>query len=343
MIHLTSSREDRRERWSTVRQRAHGRWTEILAALGVDDAILRRRNLPCPVCRSGTDRFQYTDRFGEGNYFCRSCGAGGGMKLLQAVRGLDFGQALHQVERCLGMLPAQRPPHGAPAYDGARLAQRLWAEARPIAAGDAVHRYLSNRGLQMADFPSDLRCHPAMGYYAKDSTGQSVRVAEHPAMLACVRDREGCIVTLHRTYLADGGKLRASDAKKLLSGGIDGAAVHLAEATEMLGVCEGVETALAVRLATNRPVWAALSAGNMEKLRLPSGVHHLRIYADNDGDSEFTGQLAAYALARRLRREPHGSALDIQVLVPPRPGADWADVWTDLWSLAPSDMAETWH
>ena len=62
-------------RVEAVKQRAHGRWTEVLASLGVDERILKRRPLPCPVCQSGVDRFQYTDRFGQGNYHCRKCWA----------------------------------------------------------------------------------------------------------------------------------------------------------------------------------------------------------------------------------------------------------------------------
>jgi putative DNA primase/helicase len=95
-------------RIEAVKQRAHGRWTEILASLGVDERILKRRNLPCPLC-GGTDRFQYTDKFGEGNYHCRQCGPGGGFKLLQAVMGVDFNTALRDVERCLGMMPVTAP------------------------------------------------------------------------------------------------------------------------------------------------------------------------------------------------------------------------------------------
>ncbi|MBL8302149.1 MAG: hypothetical protein JNM26_05190, partial [Ideonella sp.] len=48
------------ERIEAARLRAHGRWTEILAAGGVDARILQHRNGPCPLC-GGTDRFQYTD------------------------------------------------------------------------------------------------------------------------------------------------------------------------------------------------------------------------------------------------------------------------------------------
>ena len=86
-------------RVDAAKQRAHGRWTEILASLGVDETILKRRPLPCPVCKSGVDRFQYTDRFGQGNFYCRKCGPGGGFKLLQALRGEDFNTVLGEVER----------------------------------------------------------------------------------------------------------------------------------------------------------------------------------------------------------------------------------------------------
>ena len=54
-----------------LKSRAHGHWTSILRNLGVDEDILKGKNLPCPIdgC-GGTDRFQYTDKFGEGNYHC---------------------------------------------------------------------------------------------------------------------------------------------------------------------------------------------------------------------------------------------------------------------------------
>ena len=94
-------------RIDAVKQRAHGRWSEVLAAAGIEERILRHRNGPCPSC-GGTDRFQYTDKFGEGNYHCRQCGPGGGFKLLQAVRGVDFHAALCEVERCLGVPPGYR-------------------------------------------------------------------------------------------------------------------------------------------------------------------------------------------------------------------------------------------
>jgi putative DNA primase/helicase len=143
-------------------------------------------------------------------------------------------------------------------------------------------------------------------------------------MLACIQGPDGHAVTLHRTYLKDGQKATPHDAKKVLSAGINGAAIRLFEAGEELAITEGIETAIAVHLATAKPVWAGLSAGNL----LPETVRRVCIYADNDADADFDGQAFAFALARRLKKEEHRSGpRAVQVFVPRQSGMDWADVW----------------
>jgi putative DNA primase/helicase len=329
-------------RVEAAKQRAYGRWTEILASLGVEEAILKRRPLPCPVCKNGVDRFQYTDRFGQGNFYCRKCGPGGGFKLLQALRGEDFNTVLCEVERTLGMLPAVPTPTGAaPAAEGMKkLVQHIWDEARPVTAGDEVDRYLKGRGLSLTQYPAAIRCHPALGYFQKEGSAKPKKVAEYPAMLACVRAANGDAVTLHRTYLCDGRKLAAADAKKVLCAGFSGAAVRLDEAGDDLALCEGIETGIAVMLATAKPVWSTLSAGNLEKVLVPESVRRVSIYADNDADGDFTGQLSAFALARRLKREEDKDAPRcVRVFLPKNPGADWADVWQQRRSPAPRRAA----
>ena len=316
-------------RIEAAKQRAHGRWTEILASLGVDELILKRRNLPCPLC-GGTDRFQYTDKFGEGNYHCRSCGPGGGFKLLQALQGIDFNTALRDVERCLGMMPVMVPVRAnePSAERMQKLAQRIWNEAKPVTVGDEVDHYLTSRGVALPVYPKALRFHPALGYYQKDADGKSHKVAEYPAMLACIQGEDGHAVTLHRTYLQDGAKLAVPDAKKVLSSGINGAAVRLFEATEDLGISEGIEKSIALYLATGRPFWAGLNAGNLEKLWIPDSVRRVWIYADNDADGDFAGQAGAFVLARRLKREAHRTgSREVQVFVPKDAGVDWSDLW----------------
>lgn len=316
-----------------LKSRAHGQWTSILAALGVNEKILSGKNQPCPLpgC-GGTDRFAYTDRFGEGNYICRSCGPGGGLKLAQGVLGTKFGELLDDIERQLGTprVVAAGPVSGPSPERMKRLCQRIWHEAKPVTAGDDVDRYLRNRGLHLSIYPRSLRFHPALGYFEKQ-TGQqrSKKIAEYPAMLACVQGADGHAVTLHRTYLKDGRKALGENSKKVLSSGINGAAVRLVDPTDELAVTEGIETGLAVHLSTNKPVWAGLNCGNLEKLWMPDSVERLCIYADNDADAEFSGQVSAYALAQRVVRESvkRGLKRSVQVFVPNRAGADWADIW----------------
>jgi putative DNA primase/helicase len=312
-----------------LKRRAHGRWTDILRVLQIDDKILNRRNQPCPLC-GGTDRFQYTDKYGEGNYHCRGCGPGGGIKLLQACHGWDFSTALRRIEECIGAgSVSPRPaPRDIPHDKMKNLARRLWNEALPVMRGDEVDRYLSERGLQLPAYPKTLRFHPRLGYYEKDASGKSRKVGDLPAMLAAIQGADGHVVTLHRTYLRDGRKAFDGASKKVLSAGFCGGAVRLGEATDELSIAEGIETALAIYSGTGKPVWAAVNAGNMEKLWIPESVRHVGIYADNDADAGFDGQASAFILARRLRKEEKVSIeRHVEVFVPKLPGCDWADVW----------------
>ena len=313
-----------------AKDRAHGRWNHVLEACGVDRAVLNRKNQPCPLC-GGTDRFQYTDKDGDGGYYCRGCGPGDPFKLLQGAAGLTFLEALKRVEDCVGGMLARPEAARCPTPERMkRLSQKIWSEARPVTLGDEVDRYLRGRGIALSAFPRSLRFHPCLGYFEKGPGQQrATKVAEYPAMVACVQGADGHAITLHRTYLVGGRKARGGQSKKVLSSGINGAAVRLGEPTDELAITEGIETGLAVQLSTGKQMWCALSCGNMEKLWIPGSVNRVCIYADNDSNAEFAGQAAAFLLARRLMREARHDGIDrqVQVFVPKQPGADWADIW----------------
>ena len=322
------TKEQFEQRFQEARKNAFGRWTSILLALGVEEKVLNRKNQPCPLSGcGGTDRFQYTDKFGDGNYVCRACGAGGGFKMLMGYFDWSASTALRRVERSLCMQPAQAAPKHV-TKDSIALIHRILAETTPIVHGDEVDCYLQNRGLGMPSYPEVLRTHPALGYYEVDpATGKPVLVGRFPAMVASIHDRKGELVSLHRTYLQNGQKLAGRDAKKLLCGGINGAAIRLTPAGVELAVCEGIETGIAILKRTAQPIWIGICARNLESMWIPDEVRRLRIYGDNDADSMYDGQASAYILARLfLKRPATGDRRSAEVFIPRVAGADWANV-----------------
>lgn len=177
-----------------------------------------------------------------------------------------------------------------------------WEAGAPVDESPELARYLASRGLapDMPDFLL-LRFHPRVHYR---------HGIEHPAMLAPLV-LDGKLVAIHCTYLRqDGsGKADLEPARKVWkpSEGTNtkGAAIPLYPirapglAFTYMGVAEGVETALTLRkLRPGLPVWATVSAGGMRALKLPQGIAHLLIGADNDD----AGLEAARALGRRAAR-----------------------------------------
>jgi|SoiMethySBSTD1v2_1073268.scaffolds.fasta_scaffold240775_2 putative DNA primase/helicase len=263
--------------------------------------------LTCPRC-SPSRRKSYVRclavNVDKGTWRCWHCAWAGGL----------YGHS-----QAPAMPPLSRPPAQPDERKRATL-RRVWGEAGPITIGDPVHTYLHQRGipLPLADRPTVLRYHPHLIYRHED--GQRTY---HPAMVARVDNPSGCAVTLHRTYLtSDGRKAAVDTVKKLMSPAIAGAtrggAIRLYQAGDTLAIAEGIETALAVHLATGLPVWSTICAGGMERLVVPAEVQLVVICADHDT----AGLNAARALARRLLVEQRR----VKILTPDTPGADWADL-----------------
>jgi putative DNA primase/helicase len=64
-------------------------------------------------------------------------------------------------------------------------------------------------------------------------------------------------------------------------------------ATDVLGLAEGIETALSAAVLDGIPVWAATNAGMLTRFEPPPGVTTLRVYGDRDnaggGDAQVRG------------------------------------------------------
>lgn len=263
--------------------------------------------LACPMCSASRRKSHVAClavNADAGTWYCHHCGWRGG---------------LHGRLQSSVLPPLPRLPTGPDERKRAAL-RRAWTEASSLTAGDPVLIYLRQRGIDLpqSDMPTALRCHRHLTYRHDDG-----RRTFHPAMLARVDDPSGQGVCVHRTYLAsDGQKADVPTVKKLMSPAIAGAtrggAIRLYPAGETVAVTEGIETALAVRLATGLPVWSTICAHGMERLIVPAEVRLVVICADHDP----AGLNAAKALARRLLAEQRR----VKILTPDRLGADWADL-----------------
>ena len=211
---------------------------------------------------------------------------------------------------------------------------RVWQQALDPSDRRAtpLRRYLDRRGLSGVKLDGEVvRFHPALGYWQRDDRNEPELVGRYPAMVALVAGADGAPVTVHRTYLTpDGRKAPIAEPKKLMGypgNRLVGGAIRLFPAAPVLGVAEGIETALAVHLRTGMPVWSAISAGLLARLEPPAETSLVVVWADRDHSG--AGEGAALALHERLLHR----GIQVAVHLPPGPipagakGIDWADVW----------------
>ena len=316
-----------------TKARAEGAWLDILVAHGVDASLLTRSNRPCPAC-GGEDRFSFHPEDPDGFWFCRKCGHGDGFDLLGRVTGASFWEVLCMVRRHLGLPevePGRRPrsPRSARSSDSAVESRPNWLAdweaARPLSElpdDDPVVLYLQRRGLDVPRGTRALRSHPSLEYWSFDGEAP-VMLGRHPAMLSLLTDDEGRPESLHRTYLTpDGAKADVPCVKKLVRSRLEGGLIRISEPGDVLGVAEGVETALAASGIFGVPVWSAVSVGGFSRFKVPEGVRKVMVFGDNDAG--YAGQAGAYNLAMRLKRDDPG--LEVEVCIPSVEGYDWADV-----------------
>ena len=288
---------------------ARGNWPMILRKLGIGDEYLRNRHGPCPLC-GGVDRYRFDNLDDDGTYYCNQCGPGNGMTMVRKLRSVDFKTAC-DIIRGTGRFEPYIPP---PPAERKRRSSVARIELAMDHARDprVVDEYLTRRGIKAR---SDVLLGDRSCPYYDSKTGEFL--GKYPALVAPILAGDDTLESVQRIYDAP-----VEPRKKVMTPvhTITGAAVHLFRPNGVLGVAEGIETALAAHQLYNKPVWATISEGGMQAFEPPPTVKQVIIFGDND--ESFVGQQAAYQLAKKLTQK----GFKADVILPQKAGTDWLDV-----------------
>lgn len=186
-------------------------------------------------------------------------------------------------------------------------ALHLWHQGR-VLDGTIGERYLAARGLPGVG--GALRFHPAV------PDGPFPLTRFRPALLAAVRD-EHSLLAVHRTFLTPGiDPVPRADGRRAL-GSLGHGAVRLEPAGAILGLAEGIETALSVGVLFGIPCWAVLGAARFGRIAIPSDVSTLMLFLDQD---------PAGRAAETRARTAYGKRFTVIARYPAIEGQDWNDI-----------------
>ncbi len=334
----------------TLRPYLRGQWLHVLSTLvpELEAAITQKgRHVPCPV-HGGCDGFRlFNDAKSTGGGVCNTCGIfHDGFALLAWIKGWSFSRSVEEIGHVLGIdgRHSSSPPIVNYQRDEWKIKQQrkdkmiiqrlnqTWGETLSLEDRRAatVSHYFQRRGIairQWSDWDNVLRFHPNLPYH--DGKGQYVE--SFPALLGKIVTAKGRSATFHRIYLThDGNKAPVETPKKMMpipsDRSITGGAIPIGKPLEILGVAEGIETALAVSNATGQTCWSVVNATLLAKFTPPSNVKMLYIWADHDLSE------AGLNAANELKKKAWQQGILAQILTPPLPVSlgvnswDWNDV-----------------
>jgi len=349
---------------------AAGRWLDIFQYMcpGMFDNAIQKMgsHVRCPF-HGGDEDFRFvkkaTKKGGNteqtGVAMC-TCGTyADGFAVLHKAMGGRFIDVLKKVNEYLNgsELPAPLPAKkvairvkGPSSEEQAKLDAEVLAKVNALWSNGKVLNlkatpYYLERGIdpRILEDIQDVRTLESLGYYHKVND-ELTKLGSFPTILAAMRDVEGKLVAVHRTWLSKDRKEKAPvpKAKKLsMTPDASGASIRLfdAEGSDVLGLTEGVETGCGVRqLTTGRyfpdlgriPVWACYSAGNIKNFKVPEfllrTLRKIIVFADNDENG--TSYEAAKAFQERMAIEYPD--LIVEIRMPDVVGLDWLDVLVNL-------------
>ncbi len=236
---------------------------------------------------------------------CPNCQGGGNLPQGQGVRcwGISFEDFFlctreELSEGCketdTGYLHSYVNCHCGKPHDGTELRQNLEPAPKPNRnkdyalgiwndsvgpEGTSTHDYLRNRGIDILS--DEIRHHPALAHTPSGLWCE--------AMIVRVSDSKNQFLGIERHYI-DGGAKAFETQNKMSLGNTVGGSVKLGklDGSGVLGVAEGVITALTLNQELAVPTWACLGASNLHNIQLPplSLINTVKIFTDGDQDGE---------------------------------------------------------
>lgn len=267
----------------------------------------------CPVADHGKGR-------GDKNPSCTvKDGDVPGRVLFHCFAGCDPRDILDELrrrglveERAGGKRPPKRPslrpcstPRSEPEQDARAL--RLWLGGRPIIGTPAESYLTGERGLS-GPFPPSLRF--ACVFDEQNSM-------DRPALVTAVTRPDRKIIAVQVTFVTEHGTKAPVSVPRRTIGAMGTGAIRLAPCTDVLGLAEGVEKALAAMHLTGVPTWASAGAWRLHNVTVPDAVRELHLFADNDDAGRKAAERTAVLHTAEGRR--------VLLRFPPPDCKDWDD------------------
>ena len=260
---------------------AKGNWATIFSHYGLSPSK-RHSKEECPFCgRKGTFRIS-PERISYGGYIC-SCSAGNGFQLIQQVTGKQFAEVAKEIDEILGV-SYEKPkvkPHIITAID-------RWPNLSPVKGTDG-HKYLNTRGINVIP-----RRGVKFGY-------EQVNGKRYGCLYSVAVNNAGEPCYVHQTFL-DGDKkaeIPNYPTRKLttIKQTEDSIAIRLDNSDKVLGIAEGIESALSAKQRFKVPVFSTINTAFIKRFKAPAGVERLMIFADSDKNG--AGHAAAFECAHK--------------------------------------------
>lgn len=274
-----------------IRKSAAGHWIRIFEQFAGDvleDALNRiGRHVDCPFHpkgRDGTNDFRLDYHVNEnGKAFC-NCGNFDGFELVMRANEWTFPIVLQEISSFLGIESTQtngrwrkkpsredikrnQQKSKEMAIKQQLINERTEKSIQQILDGccDYEHpraiEYFKHRGIDVDILPDSILFHPNLIYRGNDDYGKDF-ISYFPALIGLYQRVDDEFVNILRIYLSNQnpGKADVEAPKKQWSPirpkATNGAAIRLGPATEHIAIAEGIETAMAVKYATNLTTWA---------------------------------------------------------------------------------------